>query len=1449
MEFRKRSIVVWTLALVSVVSAAAPIGLGVPRQPGDSLDRPTAAGHSADASIATQALTCSNCVVATIPVGSQPKAAATNPSTGDVYVANALSASVSVISDSTDSVIKTIPVGSSPIGIVYDPGNGEVYVDNAASGNVSVISGVSNSIIATVRVGSNPGPIAYDSEHGRLYVLNTVSTNLSVISDTTNTVVATVAVGGSATGPAGIVYDGVNGDLYISDMTASETVISAISTATNTFVKNITGFNRPVGMTFDPSNGDVYVANENGNGVSVVSGFDNTLVTWIPSYPAGSGPVAAAYDPANGELYFANGFHGGAGSVTAVFASNNTIDRTIPTGSATSGLTYDGNTNRISATNAQSNNASVISIRSTGPLCVPASVNAGTGPEAVALDTATREVYVGNSVSNNVSVITPTSHQVVTNVPAGSDPGAGLAYDPTNGMIYASDWSSANLTVINGTTHHVVTSIPTAVNPDGLVYDPGTGDLYVAQTLGGTLAVVKGSTNGVVGNITVGGRPRDAAYDPINGMLYVPQELNATVSVVNPGTDSVVKVIPVGTTPVAVTYDPALNDIYVSNAGSNDVSVISGATDSVIATIPVGIDPDEGSAFDPVTGKIYIGNAVSNNVSIIADSVNKVISNVPTGSQPRGIAIDPLDGTVYVANTLSNNVSLLSCLATQSHSVVFTEWGLTAGTSWSVIISGATYTSSSTDLTLSEPDGSYPFTVISPGGYVANPASGLVQLNGPSVTQIISFTELASSFQLSISPTGQSVAIPGTVSYGMTLSSVGGFVGEIAISYAYLPPDVTITPAALSQVNLGSGEVTTMALTILVNPGSIPGNYLPIVIATSGSDEVSVTISLQILGIQGLQNQVTFSTEPVNTQNQTCGLGKNYDCFSIQQNFWIFTPGDNGAYPVYWVQNVIDYEYDDEGSASAEGSVWVWSVNAAGDVPCADLSCTVGGTPSTEGFASVGRTPTFTVQSQLKQSSSGEDLAFSSSAGSKALYTGNVDAAALPLLLGSSYITETGCSNQVSAVSCGSSEWLPVYSPQLSIVGEGNYANAHFTSGAGLVTSSIQMSDSDDFGSATSSDVLCPVGFFGALCSSSSTGESESGLEYSHGASPDLMTISVPTTEAENQFVQFNDYVSQQMEGTVSTAEVSDGAAYISQTSPTGITVAITGSSAADGSPATVTSTAATPSQLEVGSLNLGNPQFFDIQVGSSPPLGTAALATVCISPAGGATEMEYYSGGAWNKAVDVAYSFATTCGTIPVSDLSGTLLVVGTTGAYTVSFTETGLPTGTTWYVNITDEPPLSSTGQTITTALPNGTYDCTIGSASTSFEASGISFTVNGTALPVSVTFSLVTYAVTFTETGLPSGTEWWVNITGESPLDSTGTTISMSLPNGTFTYSVSASGHSTRTGNVTVNGVSPSPVMEDFTSSAPSGLPALDYAFIGVAVVVAAIAIAVVLLRRRR
>ncbi len=146
-------------------------------------------------------------------------------------------------------------------------------------------------------------------------------------------------------------------------------------------------------------------------------------------------------------------------------------------------------------------------------------------------------------------------------------------------------------------------------------------------------------------------------------------------------------------------------------------------------------------------------------------------------------------------------------------------------------------------------------------------------------------------------------------------------------------------------------------------------------------------------------------------------------------------------------------------------------------------------------------------------------------------------------------------------------------------------------------------------------------------------------------------------------------------------------------------------------------------------------------------------------------------------------------------------------TTAYTVTFAESGLPAATMWTVSLNGVPH-SSTTSTITFSEINGTYPYTVtpipGYHASSYSGS---VTVLGTNPTVPITWTAFTYTVTFTETGLPSGTSWSITLNGV-PQGSTTTTIAFAEPNGTWAYTVGtvAGYHANAySGSVVVSGTS--------------------------------------------
>ena len=192
-------------------------------------------------------------------------------------------------------------------------------------------------------------------------------------------------------------------------------------------------------------------------------------------------------------------------------------------------------------------------------------------------------------------------------------------------------------------------------------------------------------------------------------------------------------------------------------------------------------------------------------------------------------------------------------------------------------------------------------------------------------------------------------------------------------------------------------------------------------------------------------------------------------------------------------------------------------------------------------------------------------------------------------------------------------------------------------------------------------------------------------------------------------------------------------------------------------------------------------------------------------------------------------------------------------TSYFTVNFSQTGLPSGTSWSVTLNGTIQSSSTN-TITFTEPNGTYSYVVSSSNSNYSPnpSSGSFTVNGSSVSQSISFSEVTYSVTFTETGLPSGTSWSVTLNNVTET-STNSTITFHEPYGTYSYSISLPpGYRTTssTGSVITSQSSLNiPVSVSSITPPSSSNSYLIYVMIAVVVIAAVIGTVVAMGRRKK
>lgn len=168
----------------------------------------------------------------------------------------------------------------------------------------------------------------------------------------------------------------------------------------------------------------------------------------------------------------------------------------------------------------------------------------------------------------------------------------------------------------------------------------------------------------------------------------------------------------------------------------------------------------------------------------------------------------------------------------------------------------------------------------------------------------------------------------------------------------------------------------------------------------------------------------------------------------------------------------------------------------------------------------------------------------------------------------------------------------------------------------------------------------------------------------------------------------------------------------------------------------------------------------------------------------------------------------------VPSSSTSS-LYVYNTTHYYKATFSESGLPSGEPWYVNISGRNSSGPvTGTSYSTYLSSGPHSYSIQTNDKTYHSNGGSLNVGTSPVDIAVMFSKYDYKVVFdNQATLTGGAQWFVNITGGSKSGPvSGSSTSFDLTNGTYSYTLgvsnniyrsSVNGVNTTTGTFTVNG----------------------------------------------
>ena len=873
--------------------------------------------------------------------------------------------------------------------------------------------------------------------------------------------------------------------------------------------------------------------------------------------------------------------------------------------------------------------------------------------------------------------------------------------------------------------------------------------------------------NQYIGNITVRSYPVGVAFDPYNNYMYVSNSGNSTVSVINQS-NVVIRNILVQYTPYGIAFDPYNNYIYVDNFGSNTVSVIN-QSNIVIRNITVQSNP-YGIAYDPYNNYMYVTNVHSSTVSLI-DQSNIVIKNITVQSEPDWVAFDPYNNYMYVANLGNSTVSVIN----QSN----------------IVIRNITVQSAPYGIAF-DPYNNYM--------YVANSGSGTVSVINQSNIVIKNITVQSKAYDIAFNPYNNYMYV--TNSGNDTVSvinqsnmvirniTVGTQPAWVAFNpynnYMYVDNVFNDTVSILSSTydiafynvlftEKGLPTGATWNITLLGSHFSSDSNMISIQLTPAEYTFTAATQAIE-MSAENAFNTFTIKDSSINvsvyfTQNQYIGNIKvQYDPTRIA-----FDPYNNYMYVANYGSSTV--------SVINQSNIVIKNIlvqSAPYGIAFDPYNNYMYVTNSGNDTVSVINQSNIVIKNMTVQSYP-EGIAFDPY--NNYMYVANFVSNTVSVINQSNIVIRniTVQSNPYGIAFDPYNDYMYVTnlaSGTVSVINQSNVVIKNITGQS--YPEGIAFDPYNDymyvtnFLTATVSILSSThdIAFYNVQFTEKGlpTGTTWNITLSGRHFSSDSNMISIRLTPAEYTYSATNSNSSYlPVKGTF---DVSSNMIVNVQFPEKMYHITFTETGLPSGT---------------AWYLNLTNGQSFmnnTDKISFYEPNGSYAYTT---SSAEGRT-----------------YSSSMSSGTFQVAGSPYSSSVVFSEVTYQVTFKETGLPLGTTWYLNLTDGQAFTSSSNSISFSEPNGSYAYIISSDKGRTYSSSMSsgtFIILGSPYSLSVTFSEVTYQVTFTETGLPSGTAWYISLDNSSLFASSQSNNLIQLPNGTYYITaISTSYTSNFTGNQT-------------------------------------------------
>jgi YVTN family beta-propeller protein len=1107
----------------------------------------------------------------------------------------------------------------------------------------------------------------------------------------------------------------------------------------------------PEWIAFDPARGTVYSLSAGGLSTPSLQVVNATTDRVVAGIAIGAPPYETALDSAAGLVLVAS-----SGSQT-VEVINTTTYRAVANFDVqnyTVALAVDPANGLAYVVNEGPSGAGNVTVLNLTTDAIAAWIAVGGTPSSIAYDPANQELYVANSADNNVSVINGTTNTVVANVPVGTDPGQ-LAIDAANDSIYVlSGYPSNNISVLSGSNNTAVGAVSLGAGDYGgsLAFDPVSSHLYVTLPFNNEVGVVSTVNNSLFATVQAGSQPTAIAVDGPLGAAAVLNLYSSNVTLISTTTNLVTGSIAVASDPDAVAVDTTNGTMYIPDTGADAVQVVNGSSLSVAANISVGLAP-HGIAYDPANGEVYVTESDAGTTTVVNGSSYRVIATVPAGSGATHATVATNESRVFITNPSAGTVTAINS-STNTVAGTTDLGGSPGSTIWDAA-NGDLYVVDAATSAVSAINGSSGRVVANisvtgdPSGLALDPSNGEIYVDSDSNGRVTVIDGVTNRFATNVSLGN------GGYPQGILYDPGTGYVVVLTV----IPNDLVLisgsTNSVVKTVPVGSSSVSPndMAVdpatgTIFVSEvGRANNGTVQEVNTTSGQVVANVTVGEfpSTINFDPLEN-VAFVLNPGSNNVSVIGLSN----FSVA-----------ATYPVG--AGVWGAAVDSATGAAFLGNSAQGTLSIVGPAPPYDVNFTENGLRTgTNWSVDLDGTTLATTSAVLTFQSANGTYPFSVAPAPGYAPTPN---AGQVLVNGSSV--------------------------NVSITFDPTFVTTFNESGLPAGTSwAVSLNGSTNRTTVSTLTFAEPNGTYPFAVANVPgwRSDSYSGLVNVTGSGAQVQ-LTWTQTEYQANFTSVGlpsgrswavilNETSYRSSSVTIGFELPNGTYNYSVAGAPGFApLPASGSFSING--ASVNRSVNFTEGFAVEFVETGLPTSTNWAVTLNGSLNFSTAGTVGFEATNGTLGYALSNVPGWRA--DAYFGYVTVAGTNTTVDVTWTRTV------YAVGFTELGLPAGTSWSVEVGGNVSRTTSSATLVSE-PNGTFAFSVGNVP-GWRASEYGGTVNVTGGPIGITifWTANVFAVTFGETGLPTGDQWSISLNGSSPTFSTTSSITLEAENGSVPYTV--------------------------------------------------------------